>query len=215
MQLAYLYKQSDQNDQAISILQQLLAQGVERPDLYYYLVVFLDDSGDYEQAVDVALIGDKKYPEDVRLLYQLGVLYEKMEQHQLAMRTMEKILLLDDSHPDALNFLAYGQAENEIDLDLALSRAQKALAIKPSGYIVDTLGWVLFKMGRYSESREQLERAFELHPDDAVIQEHLGDLYRAMNLWEKAESAYRQALKIDPHATQVKEKLEQLSLEGH
>ena len=214
LQLAYLYKQADQNDQAISILQQLLAQGVERPDLYYYLVVFLDDSGDYEQAVDVALIGDEKYPEDVRLLYQLGVLYEKMEQHQLAMRTMEKILLLDDAHPDALNFLAYGQAENEIDLDLALSRAQKALAIKPSGYIVDTLGWVLFKMGRYSESREQLERAFELHPDDAVIQEHLGDLYRAMNLWEKAESAYRQALKIDPHATQVKEKLEQLSLEG-
>ena len=215
LQLAYLYKQTDQNGKAISILQQLQAQGVERPDLYYYLVVFLDDSGDYEQAVAVALIGLEKYPEEIQLLYQLGVLYEKMEQHQSAVGTMEKILLLDDAHPDALNFLAYGQAENEIDLDLALSRAQKALAIKPSGYIVDTLGWVLFKMGRYSESREQLERATELHPDDAVIQEHLGDLYRAMNLWEKAESAYRQALKIDPHATQVKEKLKRLSLEGH
>ena len=62
---------------------------------------------------------------------------------------------------------------------------------------------------------DKLEKAIELHPDDAVIQEHLGDLYRAMTLWKKAESAYRQVLKLDPYATQVKEKLEQLLLEGH
>ena len=213
LQLAYLYKRSQQNERAISILQKLLEQDIERPDLYYYLVVFLGDSGDYKQAIEIALAGVEKYPESVQLLYQLGVLYEKSAEHQSATAVMEKILLIDDANPDALNFLAYGQAESGLDLELALSRAEKALAIKPSGYIVDTLGWILFKMGRYSESREQLEKAIELNPDDAVIQEHLGDLYRAMKLWDEAESAYRAALKKDPHSISVEEKLRQLPLE--
>ncbi len=213
LQLAYLYKQSEQNDQAIAILRQLLKQGVERRDLYYYLVVFLDDDGDYEQAINIARTGVAKYPEDARLLYQLGTLYEKLEKHQAAIQIMEKILTLDGSHPDALNFLAYGQAESGDDLELALSRAQKALALKPSGYIADTLGWVYFKLGRYPESREQLEKAIKLHPEDAVIQEHLGDLYRAMKLWREAESAYREALKLAPDSTSVKDKLRQLLLE--
>lgn len=213
LQLAYLYKRFDQNDRAVLILQDLLNQGIERKDLYYYLVVFLDDSGDYERALDMALVGVEKYPEDVQLLYQLGALYEKLEKHQAAIQIMEKILLLDGDHPDALNFLAYGQAENGVNLELALSRAEKALALKPSGYIVDTLGWVYFKLGRYPESREQLERAVKLHPEDTVIQEHLGDLYRAMKLWQKAESAYRAALKIAPDSLSVAEKLRQLLLE--
>ncbi|MDX2478846.1 MAG: tetratricopeptide repeat protein, partial [Desulfuromusa sp.] len=213
LQLAYLYKQSDQNDLAIATLKQLIEQDIHHPDLYYYLVAFLGDSGDQVQALNVALGGVEKNPDETQLLYQLGVLYEKLDRRQAAVQTMEKILLLDDAHSDALNFLAYDQAENEIDLELALTRAQKALTIKPSGYIVDTLGWIYFKMGRYPESREQLEKATELHPNDAVIQEHLGDLYRAMNLLEQAVTAYRRALEIDPLMTQVEEKLQVLLLE--
>lgn len=215
LQLAYLYKKSDQNDRAIAILQKMIEQGIHQPDLYYYLVAFLEDGEDLQQAFAVAQAGVEKNPEATQLLYQLGVLYEKLDNRQTAVKTMEKILLLDDAHSDALNFLAYDQAENGIDLELALSRAQKALAIKSSGYIVDTLGWIYFKMGSYPESREQLEKATELHPDDAVIQEHLGDLYRAMNLWEKAAAAYRRALEINPQAQQVEEKLKTLLLEEH
>ncbi|NOQ42729.1 MAG: tetratricopeptide repeat protein, partial [Desulfuromusa sp.] len=215
LQLAYLYKKSDQNDQAITILRQTIEQDIHQPDLYYYLVAFLGDGENHQQAIDVALAGVEKNPEETQLLYQLGVLYEKLDNRQAAVQTMEKILLLDNAHSDALNFLAYDQAESGIDLELALSRAQKALAIKPSGYIVDTLGWIYFKMGSYPESREQLEKATELHPDDAVIQEHLGDLYRAMKLWEKAAEAYQRALEIDPQAQQVEEKLKALLLEKH
>ena len=215
LQLAYLYKKSDQNDQAIATLRQMIEQDIHQPDLYYYLVAFLGDRDDLQQAIDIALDGVEINPEETQLLYQLGVLYEKLDNRQAAVQTMETILLLDEAHSDALNFLAYDQAESGLDLELALSRAQKALAIKPSGYIVDTLGWIYFKMGNYPESREQLEQATELHPDDAVIQEHLGDLYRAMKLWEKAAEAYRRALEIDPQAQQVEEKLKALLLEKH
>ena len=214
LQLAYLYKQNGQNDKAISLLRQMIAQDIQTPDVYYYLVAFLGDLGDQKQATEAALAGVEKNPADTRLLYQLGVLYEKQNLRQAAVKTMEKVLLLDDAHADALNFLAYDQAESGVDLDLALTRAKKALAIKPSGYIVDTLGWIYFKMGRYAESREQLEKASQLYPDDAVIMEHLGDLYSAMKLKNKAASVYRRVLEIDPQATQVEDKLNKLSAEG-
>ena len=215
LQLAYLYKQSGQDERAIEILRQMIEEGIQRPELYYYLVVFLGDREDFEEAIKVALAGVEKYPDATQLLYQLGIIYEKHDKRQAAVQTMENILLLDDAHSDALNFLAYHQAEKEIDLPLALSRAERALAINPSGYIVDTLGWIYFKMGRYSESREQLEEATDLHPDDAVIQEHLGDLYRAMNLWEKAAAAYQRALELDPQAQQIEEKLKKMLGEEH
>ncbi len=207
LQLAYLYKESDRDDQAIAILRRMIQDDIHQTEVYYYLVAFLGDREDHQAAIAVALAGVEKNPEAVQLLYQLGVLYEKLANRQAAVATMEKILLLDDAHSNALNFLAYHQAEKEIDLPLALSRAQKALAISPSGYVHDTLGWVYFKMGRYSESREQLEKATELHPDDAVIYEHLGDLYRAMNLWDAAAAAYRRALELDPQAQQIEDKL--------
>ncbi|MEA3362444.1 MAG: tetratricopeptide repeat protein [Thermodesulfobacteriota bacterium] len=216
LQLGYLYKQSGQNNQAIAVLQQAIEQKIHHPDLYYYLVAFLGDREDHQEAIQISLDGVEKNPEEIQLLYQLGVLYEKLEMRQTAIATMEKILLLDAEHADALNFLAYDQAEKGTNLDTALKRAQIALARKPSGYIVDTLGWIYFKMERYPESREQLEKAAELYPDDAVIQEHLGDLYRAMKLWEKAAAVYRRALKIDPEAQQVEEKLRELLIrEGH
>jgi tetratricopeptide (TPR) repeat protein len=214
LQLTYLYKQNGQNDRAISLLRQMIKQDIQTPDVYYYLVAFLGDLGEQKQATEAARAGIEKNPADTQLLYQLGVLYEKQNMRQAAVETMEKILLLDDAHVDALNFLAYDQAESGLDLDLALTRAKKALAIKPSGYIVDTLGWIYFKMGRYPESREQLEKASQLHPDDAVIMEHLGDLYSAMKLKDKAASAYRRVLEIDPQARQVEEKLNMLSIEG-
>jgi tetratricopeptide (TPR) repeat protein len=115
---------------------------------------------------------------------------------------------LDADHPDALNFVAYHQAEHDVDLDLALTRALKALSNKKSGYIIDTLGWIYYKLGRLEESREQLEKASNLQPDDPVILEHLGDLYQALTLWKEAAEAYQRVLKIDPQAEGVDEKLQ-------
>ncbi len=207
LQLAYLYKQIDQDDTAIDILKQMSVDGYHRPDMYFYLVAFLGATQNQEEALPFALAGIEKNPEATQLLYQLGVLYEQLGQRQAAVDTMERLLLKDSDHPDALNFLAYHQAEKGIDLPLALVRAQKALEMMPSGYVLDTLGWVYFKLGDYSQSREQLEKATALQPDDAVIHEHLGDLYRAMELWDKAAAAYRRALKITPQMKPVEEKL--------
>ncbi|WP_084167823.1 tetratricopeptide repeat protein [Pelobacter seleniigenes] len=214
LQLAYLYNDSERRQQAVATLEDLLAGGADDPEAYYYLVAFLGEGEDFSKAVDYARQGITKHPHDTRLLYQLGVLYEKLDRRSDAVKTMEQILTLDAEHPDALNFLAYDQAETGTDLPLALERAQKAFAKKPSGYIVDTLGWVYYKMGRYAESRKQLEEATRQHPDDPVINEHLGDLYRAMKLWEQAATVYRRVLELDPSTTGVADKLRAVEQEA-
>jgi len=214
LQLAYLYQKTDQNDLAITTLQQLVKHDTHQSDAYFYLVVFFSDRDDYEQALEIAQEGVSKNPAVLQLRYQLGVMYEKTGDRSAAVAMMESVLELDDTHADALNFLAYDQAENGVNLELALSRAQRALALKPSGYVIDTLGWIYFKMKRYSESQKQLEKAVILHPDDAVIQEHLGDLYCAMNLWDQAVAAYQKVLEINSGAVMVEEKLKRLQEEG-
>lgn len=210
LQRAYLNSRIGQNVQAVSVLRQALEEGFEQVDMYYYLAVFLGEQKEYEQAREVVLSGIENHPEDTRLLYQLGIADEKLGDRKAAVESMERILELDSDHADALNFLAYHQAEKGLDLDLALSRARKALKLKPSGYVVDTLGWILFKMGRFAESRVQLEEALRLQPEDAVIAEHLGDVYRELKLWREAGKVYRRALEIDPKAKHVEEKLRTL-----
>ncbi len=215
LQLAYLYKRSGQSDRAIIVLEDMIENGILQPEVYYYLIAFLGDRNDYDRALEVATAATGKFPDNTQLLYQLGVVYEKNNRRQAAVATMEKVLAIDPDHADALNFLAYDQAEKGENLPLALSRAKKALESKPSGYIIDTLGWIYYKMGRYNESREQLEKAAQLHPEDAIIGEHLGDLYTALKLWRKAKDVYRNILDKNPDMKQVEEKLENIIREGH
>jgi len=212
LQLAYLYNKAYRTSKAISTLQWLLDHDIHQSDVYYYLVAFLDESGDRERALKFALTGVAKNPQAIQLQYQLGVLYDKLGDRSDAVITMEKILVHDADHADALNFLAYAQAESGNDLPLALIRVKKALVKNQNGYVIDTLGWIYFKMGRYEESRIELEKAIKIYPDDAVIREHLGDLYRALELWDKAIATYRIAIN-NSASIAVKEKLRVLLLE--
>ncbi len=213
LQLAYLYNDQGDTASAMNILMDSLKSGTYEEATYYYLVALLGDSGSLSEAVNYAREAVSKYPKDERLLYQLGVLYEKQGLRAEAVQVMEQLLILNQDHADALNFLAYQQAEEERDLELALVRAKHALAVKNSGYIIDTLGWIYFKLGRYEESREQLEEAGRLYPDDPVITEHLGDLYMAMQLWDNAAKAYQKVLKLNADASGVADKL--LQVEKH
>ena len=76
---------------------------------------------------------------------------------------------------------------------------QKAVNQRPdSGYIIDSLGWAYFKLGRYDEALTQLELAAELNPNDPVINDHLGDVYWMVNKHLQARFQWEKALLFDP-----------------
>lgn len=210
LQRAYYYSKTGRKEKAVLTLRGLLDNGTGQADAYYYLAAFLGDLQRYAEAVEVLTEGIDKYPEEVRLLYQLGIAYEKQDMRLKAVAVMEKILTQDSKYADALNYLAYYQAEGDIDLNLALERAMLAYELNPSGYVADTLGWVYFKLGRYQQGRHYLEEAVAAFPQDAVILEHLGDLYHKMGMMEQALSSYRKALEFDPDAASLKTKIGEL-----
>ena len=72
---------------------------------------------------------------------------------------------------------------------------ERAVAASPdSGYIVDSLGWVYYRLGRYDEAVVQMERAVELEAVDPVVNDHLGDVYWAVGRTREAQFQWKRAL---------------------
>jgi tetratricopeptide (TPR) repeat protein len=87
----------------------------------------------------------------------------------------------------------------------------RALTRDPeNGAYVDSLGWAYYRQGRLAEARVQLERAARLTHGDAVVLEHLGDVYNGLRLNDLAKEQYRLSLAADPDNIRVQAKLEAL-----
>ena len=106
-----------------------------------------------------------------------------------------KALELTPGQPQVLNYLGYSMVEKEINLDEALGMIEQAVEASPeSGYIVDSLGWVLYRLGRYDEAVVHMERTVELTAVDPVVNDHLGDVYWAVGRFREAEFQWSRAL---------------------
>ena len=81
---------------------------------------------------------------------------------------------------------------------------EKAVDLRPSsGFIVDSLGWVLFRMQQYEEAVPHLERAAELEPVDPIVNDHLGDVYWAVGRKREAYFQWQRALSFEPEDTEA------------
>jgi tetratricopeptide (TPR) repeat protein len=99
----------------------------------------------------------------------------------------------------ALNFLAYTLADEDLDPARALGYAERAVALDPkNGFVRDTLGWTYYRLGRFEEAREEIETAIELGGGEPVVYEHLGDALHALGLTDQALSAWSRALELEP-----------------
>jgi tetratricopeptide (TPR) repeat protein len=121
------------------------------------------------------------------------------------------VLGADPADPRALNFLGYLLADHNLKLAEAETLVRKAVDQEPdNGAYVDSMGWVYFRLGRLAEARKELERAVILTGGDAVVCEHLGDVYKEMRLIELARAQYRKSLSADRSNVRVQSKLDGL-----
>ena len=110
---------------------------------------------------------------------------------------MQELIKRQPAHGEALNYVGYIWADESINLDKALEYIQRAVKLKPdNGYILDSLGWVYYRLSRLEEAREALERALELSGDDLdpAIFDHLGDVYLELDRKDDAIKMYRKGL---------------------
>ena len=122
---------------------------------------------------------------------------------------LKRTIQLNPNHADALNYLGYSYADKGINLEEALSLIKKALELKPdSGYIIDSLGWVYFRLGKLEEALNTLKKALGLVKDDPILHEHIGDVYEAMGNHKDAINAWTEALKFHEKEEGLKDRVD-------
>ncbi|MCC6306601.1 MAG: tetratricopeptide repeat protein [Rhodobacteraceae bacterium] len=138
------------------------------------------------------------------LFYARGISHEREKRWELAEADFLKALELHPDQPDVLNYLGYSWVEMGRNLDRALAMIERAVAAEPdSGYIVDSLAWALYRLGRYREAGEHMERAVLLMPTDPILNDHLGDIYWAVGRRLEAGYQWRRALQFEPEEAAV------------
>jgi tetratricopeptide (TPR) repeat protein len=126
----------------------------------------------------------------------------------LAEADLEMALKLSPDQAQVLNFLGYSWVDKGEHLPQGLAMLEKARALSPyDGYIVDSVGWAYYRLGRYEDAAKTLENAVLLVPGDSTINEHLGDAYWRIGKKLDAHFQWSHALAFGPDATQ-KPKLE-------
>ena len=131
---------------------------------------------------------------DANLFYNRAVAHERLKNWPQAEADFLQALKLDPNHSYALNYLGYSWVDKGLKLERGLEMISNALTIDPqNAFIIDSLGWAYFKLGRYEEARKELERAMLVSPSNADISDHLGDVYWKLGRKLEAEFKWQQA----------------------
>jgi tetratricopeptide (TPR) repeat protein len=131
--------------------------------------------------------------------YFRGIAYERLKKWPEAEADLLQALALFPDQPLVLNYLGYSWVDQGMNLDEAFNMLQRAVELRPTdGYIVDSLGWANYKLGRNDEAVKQLERAIDLKPSDPVINDHLGDAYWRAGRKLEAHFQWNHARDLDP-----------------
>ena len=157
---------------------------------------FLEASIIYNAAI---LLIEKKGLKSWFEFYAKGICNERLGNWEVAEIDFRKALAMEPNQPSLLNYFGYSLVEKGIHLEEALELIRRAVRGQPNdGYITDSLGWALYRLGKYSEAVTHMERATELMPLDPIINDHLGDVYWAVERHTEAEFQWRRALSFDP-----------------
>src|SRR4029078_5016899 len=164
-----------------------------------------------DAAIDAYRRGLEALPDQRKLLYARALLHEQMDQLEAAEKDLRRVVELDPEDADALNALGYTLADRTDRYDEALGFIEQALKKKPDEpAIVDSFGWVQFRMGRRDEAVKQLSHSFELKPDPEIAA-HLGEALWASGRKDEARKVWAEGRKLDPDNVLLAETIERLS----
>lgn len=172
----------------------------------------LRDANQLQEALNVYLAGLKRFPDNTDLLYDYAMVAEKTSQWEPMEKALRKIIELAPNNQHAYNALGYSLAERNIRLDEAYTLIEKALQLAPDDpFIIDSMGWVQFRLGRLQEAEALLRRAYELRPD-VEIAAHLGEVLWVKGQKADAQKLWRDAQSKDPQNDTLKSTLARLNV---
>ena len=209
--LAVMFLKSRELGKSVRYINEAIETESKDPDLFHIRGSILEELTRYEEAAQdykSALALDNK---NARIRYSLGNVNEKSGRRTQGLQEMENVIAEKPDDASALNFIGYTLSISSENMEKAEALVRKALSLKPEdGYVLDSMGWVLFKQGKVEEALPYVEKAIEKVKADPIIAEHYGDILLASGKKAEAADAYRKSLQANPQNLVVQEKLKKL-----
>jgi tetratricopeptide (TPR) repeat protein len=163
-----------------------------------------------DEAIRVYDLALAAHPDNSDLLYARAMVAARAERLDVVESDLKAILSREPNNADALNALGYTLADRTDRLDEAHSLVKRAYELRPNDhYIVDSMGWVLYRMGRHEEAAQHLRRALSIKQDSEVAA-HLGEVLWALGRKAEAREIWDAALKLTPNDKRLLETINRL-----
>ena len=219
-QISRILIQEKKKDKSIKLLSKsfndLSYKGVYET---YDYAEFLKNNEEFESAIkhytDILKVIDKDHSLYPQVTDGRGVAYERIGEWDKAEKDLLDSLKVSPEQAYVINYLAYSWIEQGVKIKKSLEMLRKANKIKSNDhFIIDSLGWALYKLERYQESKNYLQLAVRLMPADPIVNDHYGDV-----LWkngDKIQARYywNYVLNLEKAEDDLKEKIEQKLIKG-
>lgn len=205
--MALLGRKQDARD-LMQGLREEMPQFSER--LFLAEAEIFSEVGDSEQALSVYQQAFKQSPDNAELLYGRSLIYEQQKKLDLAEQDLRAILKQDGDNARALNALGYMLTVHTQRYKEAKKLIARAYELEPDdAAIMDSMGWIQYRMGDTSGARELLQKAFDKFPDPEVAA-HLGEVLWQLGDKTQARALWQKALADDPDHAALKETVQRL-----
>jgi tetratricopeptide (TPR) repeat protein len=214
--LGFLYTRLDRLPEATEAFERVRASLPDFIPVYLALGRVYYTRKQYDQAAAMLSIGLEKAPAEAReerreLMFSLADVYHGKGDWAGTEKCLRKVLSDDPEFAPALNYLGYFYAEQGRNLEEAQRMVDRALKKEPgNGHYIDSLGWILFKMGRREAALKQIQSALSALGGHPEVYEHLGDIYLSLGQRDQALEAWNKGLEMDGQNAGLRAKVDSL-----
>ena len=219
-QIASILIKQDKKKDAIKSLKRSFEQRTH-PTIYeiFDYAKFLKNNEKYKEAIkyysEVLSLIETKDVLYAEVMDGRGTAYERTDQWEKAEIDLLNSLNASPNDAYVINYLAYSWIEKGINIKKALEMLREANKLKPNdGYIIDSLGWALFKLKNYKEAKKYLELAIIYMASDPIVNDHYADALWMNNKTLQARYYWNYVLKLEKTEEKLKKKIEQKLLFG-
>jgi tetratricopeptide (TPR) repeat protein len=210
---SYILARTGHVDEALKMLGALNGDTAEdRLNVVLAQGQILREAHRYQESYDLLDKALQASPEDVNLLYETAMSAERIDRIDVMETHLRHLVQLKPDYAHAYNALGYTLADRNIRLQEAYELIDKALKLAPEdGFILDSMGWVQYRMGNLNAARDFLGRAYRLKPE-ADVAAHLGEVLWSQGDKDGARNVFREASRKESGNETLKETLQRLDV---
>ncbi|KAA3610158.1 MAG: tetratricopeptide repeat protein [Calditrichaeota bacterium] len=206
--MGFTYSDMNDLDKAAETFREAVTYIEDDAAIWSWLGVTLQRQKKFAEAIEPFQKAIAIDPKNTNALSSLPVVLEELDLFAQSDSVYEAGLKTLPDNALLLNNFAYSLSERDQRLQEAFEMSQKAISIEPdNGAYLDTIGWILYKLGKYDEAKDYILKSISLRPKSAVVLDHLGDVYYKLDDIANAKKYWKMSIEVKPDNPAVLDKI--------